>query len=92
MVRRKPTTKRILSPERCLLAHDLHNDLHVILGRCELLTPLLEAGTEEARHLRMIKEAADGMADNLAGRPCRNLDLKEQIQGAVPPALLFTIK
>jgi hypothetical protein len=57
--------------KRCLLAHDLNNDLHVILGRCDLLSESLQPDSEAVKHLRFIREAARHMAENVADRPCQ---------------------
>jgi hypothetical protein len=57
--------------KRCLLAHDLNSDLHVILGRCDLLSDYLQPESEAAKHLRLIREAARHMAENIADRPCQ---------------------
>jgi hypothetical protein len=56
--------------ERCLLAHDLINDLSVILGRCELLDELMAENADFAKHLRMLQEAATHMLNRIAERPC----------------------
>ena len=56
--------------ERCLLAHELNNDLTVIYGHCDLLSEVLEIDAEIAMHLRIIREAAGHMARNLVERSC----------------------
>ena len=54
----------------CVLSHDFHNDLHVILGRCELLIPLLACQPDVLRHVSLIKEAALHMNQNISRVPC----------------------
>jgi signal transduction histidine kinase len=56
--------------ERCLLAHDLINDLSVILGRCELLSELKTENADVAKHLQMLQEAAQHMLTKISERPC----------------------
>jgi len=56
--------------ERCLLAHELNNDLSVIYGHCELLGDLVGQESRMIFHVHMIQEAARHMMDNLAVRPC----------------------
>ena len=56
--------------ERCLLAHDLINDLSVILGRCELLGELMAENADVVKNLRMLQEAATHMLNRIAERPC----------------------
>lgn len=47
------------------VAHELSNDLCVILKRCELLESLVK-DPEMAKHLHLIREAAHHMADTIA--------------------------
>jgi signal transduction histidine kinase len=63
-------TKKSPGGERCLLAHDLINDLSVILGRCELLSELKTENADVARHLQMVQQAAKHMFTKIAERPC----------------------
>ncbi len=50
------------------LAHDLNNDLAVIVGRCEILSELLVTNGDAAKHLQSIRDAADRMAGRIARR------------------------
>ena len=61
--------KRHPGSERCLLAHDLNNDLGVILKRCTLLERVV-TGAESTKHLSFIRAAAEHMAERIAERPC----------------------
>jgi len=70
MEKSKKSYTRAPFTERCLLAHDLNNDLNVILGRCELLGEFLQKDSEASKHLRLIQEAAYHMANRIAERPC----------------------
>lgn len=54
----------------CLLAHDLTNNLSVILGRCQLLEEVLRGNVEAEKHLRLIVEETRRMAERIASRPC----------------------
>jgi hypothetical protein len=63
-------SKKSPGGERCLLAHDLINDLSVILGRCELLGELMAENADVAKHLHMLQEAANHMLSKVAERPC----------------------
>jgi len=55
----------------CRLAHDLYNKLSVILGCCELLEDVAEAGSECAKRLGTIRDAAHAMSRELQRRHCR---------------------
>jgi signal transduction histidine kinase len=46
-----------------MLAHDLNNDISVILGRCELLKQWLSNDPEATRQVEAITEAARRMAE-----------------------------
>lgn len=46
-------------------AHDLRNKLSVIVGNCDLLIEKTEPGTEHARRLAIIREAADAAVKEL---------------------------
>lgn len=61
--------KRHPGSERCLLAHDLNNDLRVILKRCELLERQI-LDVESNKHVNFIRAAAEHMAERIAQRPC----------------------
>jgi hypothetical protein len=54
----------------CLLAHDLVNKLSVIIGNCDLLMSeqmqeQVQTGSECAKRLRLIHDAAQGIAREL---------------------------
>jgi hypothetical protein len=55
----------------CKLAHDLNSKLAVVLGCCDLLGDEVEAGSECARRLGMIRQAAQDMARAIRLRSCR---------------------
>ena len=69
------TPSRVRNSQRCILAHDFNNNLHVILGRCEMLGDLLDVNddrnVESIKHVRLIKEAVIHMARAIAERPCQ---------------------
>jgi signal transduction histidine kinase len=48
-----------------VVAHELSNDLSVIIRRCEMLGRLVKE-PEMAKHLHLIREAAHHMADTIA--------------------------
>ena len=59
--------------EHWVEAHDLNNDLSVILRRCEVLENL-NVRPEVAKHVNLIREAAHHMAEtinrtSMSGRP-----------------------
>lgn len=54
----------------CMLAHELVNNLSVIVGRCELLSDLDQPDDERTRHLQAIRETAKSMADRLNHHQC----------------------
>jgi nitrogen-specific signal transduction histidine kinase len=58
----------------CRLAHDLTNNLSVILGRCQLLEEVLRGNVEAEKHLRLIIEETRRMAERIATRPCNFSD------------------
>ena len=49
-----------------MAAHDLNNKLSVIVGNCDLLIEKTEPGTDQARRLAIIREAADAAVKELA--------------------------
>jgi His Kinase A (phospho-acceptor) domain len=51
---------------RCLVGHDLNNDLNVVLGRCELLKEHLRGDPKAEEHLQALAEAARRMAARVA--------------------------
>jgi len=55
--------------ERCFLAHELNNDLRVILKRCALLERQVQ-DVEAIKHLSFIQAAAEHMAERISQRPC----------------------
>ncbi len=62
--------RRPVASERCLLAHDLNNNLSLILGRCHLQLEVLDPQSEAAMHARLIQEAAQHMARRMAEGHC----------------------
>ena len=55
----------------CLLAHDLMNNLSVILGRCELLAEHLQSNEAAEKHLHVIVYETHQMAARIVNRPCQ---------------------
>lgn len=55
----------------CRLAHDLINNISVILGRCEFLGEVLGGNTAAERHLCVIVEEARQIAHRITERPCQ---------------------
>lgn len=55
--------------EPCSLAHDLINDLAIIVGECDLLDDSLPEG-DGAQRLKIIRATARRMADRIAYHPC----------------------
>jgi signal transduction histidine kinase len=53
-----------------MLAHELLNNLCVIVGRCDLLGDLGQPDDERTRHLQAIRETAKSMADRLNHHQC----------------------
>ena len=49
----------------CLAAHNLIGKVSIILGNCDLLIEKMEAGTEEARRLAVIRETAKEVVKEL---------------------------
>lgn len=54
----------------CTLAHDLNNDLAIILGECDLLEDGVNQKFPRATRLANIRTTARRMANRLATRPC----------------------
>jgi hypothetical protein len=55
----------------CRLAHDLNSKLAVIFGCCDLLSDEVEAGSECAKRLAMIRRTAEDMARQIRLRSCQ---------------------
>jgi hypothetical protein len=57
------------TPNHCLLAHDLNNQLMVILAHCSVLeqSPMAD---ELGRHIHVIHEVAQHMAADISRQPC----------------------
>ena len=70
--------KRHPGSERCVSAHDLNNDLRVILKRCALLE-MRVFDVESIKHLNFIRAAAEHMADTIAQHPCDPLQLGTKV-------------
>jgi len=54
----------------CMLAHELVNNLSVIVGRCDLLGDPDQSDDERTRHLQAIRQTAKSMADRLNQHQC----------------------
>jgi hypothetical protein len=70
--------KQLPGFERCLLAHDLNNDLRVILKRCELLERQF-LDVESNKHVTFIRAAAEHMAERVAQRPCEYVQPRSRV-------------
>jgi hypothetical protein len=66
----KPTTHRPVVTERCTLAHQLNNDLAIIVGNCDLLAELLKGDPLWLERVKAIKATAWLMADRVEARLC----------------------
>ncbi len=55
----------------CKLAHNLNNKLAVILGCCDLLSDVVEEGSECAKRLGIIQTTAQDMAREIRRGACR---------------------
>ena len=55
----------------CILAHDLVNDLSVIVGHCDLMLDVGQSDEQRAKHLSRIRQAAKSMADKLKHHQCQ---------------------
>jgi hypothetical protein len=64
------TAKRPQNVELCGLAHDLNNDVTVIIGECECLDDLVQGQTDVLARVQLIKSVARRMADRIYTRPC----------------------
>lgn len=64
-----PIPKRQFMVEPCSLAHDLINDVAIIMGECDLLADSM-TDRVGAERLGVIRTAARRMADRIAHRPC----------------------
>lgn len=64
--------------ERCFLAHDLNNDLRVILKRCALLERQV-LDVEGNKHVSFIRAAAEHMAERISDRPCEYVQTRTQV-------------
>lgn len=60
-----------------LLAHDLLNQLGVIVGNCDLATERLPRDSEATKHLSNIRDAAQAMAVELKGADLKRLNRRE---------------
>ena len=63
--------KRACDHPICLLAHDLLNQLSVIVGRCDLAGDSVGETAAAARHLKVIRETAVSMAETLKQHQCQ---------------------
>jgi hypothetical protein len=65
----------------CILAHDLVNNLSVIVGRCDLMLDAGQSDEQRAKHLSEIRDTAKLMADKLTHHQCQLASLAR----SVPP-------
>jgi hypothetical protein len=64
-----------------LLLHEVINQLTVIVGNCDLMSPELRKGSESAKRLGVIHEAAIKMAESLKQYQCRVWKRSESREG-----------
>ena len=57
-----------------LLEHRLIDELAVIVGNCDLLEAKVEAGSEFAKRLALIRDTAKQMANELQEDQCRQIE------------------
>ena len=57
--------------EQCLLAHDLNNQLAVILGRLDILADRIAPGSDVASQLAIIRATARHMAEHIQTHQCQ---------------------
>jgi hypothetical protein len=55
----------------CILAHDLVNNLSVIVGRCDLMLDPGQLDEQRAKYLSQIRDTAKLMADKLNNHQCQ---------------------
>ncbi len=58
----------------CLLTHNLINRLSIIIGYCDLMGENEEQGSEAAKRLNLIRDAAQQMAKELVEYQCKVLE------------------
>ena len=58
-------------PKMCTLAHDLFNKLAIIIGNCDLLREQTTLSPEMSERLRVIKNMAQAMSDQIQNHPCQ---------------------
>jgi nitrogen-specific signal transduction histidine kinase len=67
-----------------MLAHELLNNLSVIVGSCDLLQPQQNLEDQSAKHVTRIRDTAKSMAERLNHRQChlavlaRSAELQQQ--------------
>lgn len=64
------TSKRECHQPMCMLAHELVNNLAVIVGHCELLGDPDRPDAERTKHLKAIRDTSKGMAEKLHQHQC----------------------
>jgi hypothetical protein len=72
-------SKRKRDQPASVAVHDLINKLSVIIGHCDLLGEITQAGTEPARRIGLIRELAKEAARDLTERQKK---LTEEIRKA----------
>ena len=63
----------------CMLAHDLVNNLSVIICCCDLLTDPGRADAEGQKHVQLIRETAKSMADRLSHQKCHIASIAQRV-------------
>jgi hypothetical protein len=56
--------------QHCTLAHELNNDLGVIIGECDLLVDILAGEAAALARLKIVRTTACQMANMISTRPC----------------------
>lgn len=56
--------------QRCTLAHELNNDLAIIIGECELLADILAGDAAALARLKIVRTTVLQMANRISTRPC----------------------
>jgi len=59
----------------CMLAHDLVNNLSVIVSCCDLLTDCGRTDAEGEKHVQLIRDTAKSMAKRLNHQQCQLVSL-----------------
>lgn len=61
----------------CMLAHDLVNQLSVIVGCCDLLTDPDRPDPDGKKHIQLIRDTAKAMAERLNHEQCHLISIAQ---------------